>query len=45
MQIKFNTIDLEQSFSLEEWEKFCLEHFINQAKKRSIDMIERFSAI
>jgi hypothetical protein len=44
MQIQFHVCDLEQNFEngLEDWAKGYLKHFVNQAKKRSDDMIKKF---
>ncbi|MDZ7896778.1 MAG: HincII family type II restriction endonuclease [Arcicella sp.] len=44
MQIQFHVCDLEQTFegNLEDWAKSYLKHFVNQAKKRSNDMITKF---
>jgi hypothetical protein len=44
MQIQFHVCDLEQTFegNLEDWAKGYLKHFVNQAKKRSEDMIKKF---
>lgn len=44
MQIQFHVCDLEQTFkgNLEDWAKSYLKHFVNQARKRSNDMITKF---
>ncbi len=44
MQIQFNVENLGQDFegTLEEWARGYIKHFIEQAKKRSKDMITRF---
>ncbi len=44
MQIQFHVSNLKENFdgSIEEWAKRYLQHFIEQAKKRAEDMIERF---
>lgn len=44
MQIQFHVSDLDQNFnqSMERWAKLYLKHFVQQAKKRANDMIEKF---
>ena len=44
MQIQFHVCDLEQEFTgnNEDWARTYLKHFVNQAKKRSNDMIIKF---
>jgi type II restriction enzyme len=44
MQIQFHICDLDQTFkgTRENWAKEYLKHFVNQAKKRSDDMIKKF---
>jgi type II restriction enzyme len=44
MQIQFRVSDLRQDFkgSREEWAREFLKHFVEQAKKRAEDMIEKF---
>ncbi|MDR2066173.1 MAG: HincII family type II restriction endonuclease [Prevotellaceae bacterium] len=44
MQIQFHVCDLDQSFkgTREQWAKDYLSHFVNQAKKRADNMIEKF---
>ncbi len=44
MQIQFHVSNLKQDFHLnmEEWAIKYLKHFVNQAKKRADDMIEKF---
>ncbi len=44
MQIQFHVSNLEENFhgTVEEWAREYLKHFIEQAKKRAEDMIEKF---
>jgi type II restriction enzyme len=44
MQIQFHVCGLSQTFkdSRKEWTKLYLKHFVDQAKKRANDMIDRF---
>ncbi len=44
MQIQFHVCDLDQTFegNVKQWTKLYLKHFVEQAKKRANDMIERF---
>ena len=44
MQIQFNVEDLDQTFNgnMEQWAREYLKHFVIQAKKRALDMIDRF---
>ncbi|MBI9038026.1 MAG: HincII family type II restriction endonuclease [Bacteroidales bacterium] len=44
MQIQFHVVNLDQSFtgSKEKWAREYLKHFVEQAKKRSKDLIEKF---
>lgn len=44
MQIQFNVSDLSQDFtgSMENWARAYIKHFVEQAKKRSEDMIKKF---
>lgn len=44
MQIQFNVSDLSQDFtgSMENWARTYIKHFVEQAKKRSEDMIKKF---
>lgn len=44
MQIQFHVSNLNQDFkgSREEWARVYLKHFVEQAKKRAKDMIEKF---
>lgn len=43
MQIQFHVSELDQSFegTMESWAKSYIKHFVQQAKKRADDMIER----
>ncbi|MDO5357205.1 MAG: HincII family type II restriction endonuclease, partial [Conchiformibius sp.] len=44
MQIQFHVCDLDQNFTLsrKDWTKQYLYHFVNQAKRRANDMIDKF---
>ncbi len=44
MQIQFHVANLEENFNgiVEKWAREYLRHFVEQAKKRADDMIERF---
>ncbi|HES58861.1 MAG TPA: restriction endonuclease [Caldithrix sp.] len=44
MQIQFHVCDLDQKYTknVKQWAKSYLKHFVEQAKKRADDMIERF---
>lgn len=44
MQIQFHVSDLDQTYkgTRQDWTKEYLKHFVNQAKKRSTDMITKF---
>jgi len=44
MQIQFHVSNLKENFygTKEEWAREYLKHFVEQAKKRAEDMIERF---
>lgn len=44
MQIQFHVCDLDQNYNgtVKQWIKLYLKHFVEQAKKRASDMIERF---
>lgn len=44
MQIQFHVCDLDQDFkgNMEKWARTYIKHFVTQAKKRSVDMIEKF---
>jgi type II restriction enzyme len=44
MEIQFHVCDLNQTFndSRKKWAKLYIKHFVNQAKKRANDMIEKF---
>ena len=44
MQIQFHTCDMEQGFlgTKEQWAKSYLKHFVEQAKRRANEMINKF---
>jgi type II restriction enzyme len=44
MQIQFHVADLDQSYTgtVQTWAKDYLKHFVNQAKRRAEEMIEKF---
>ncbi len=44
MQIQFRVSDLDQNFTgnREKWAREYLKHFVEQAKKRAENMIEKF---